>query len=136
MLWSALGKIENGFYIDVGANDPVFDSVTKFFYDNGWKGINVEPIEEWAEQRKVQRPKDISLKVAAGVEPGEITLFSPPDTGLTTSDRLTAERHERDRRYTKREVVGPVQTLTGICREHGPADIRFIYLITCVSTPW
>ena len=81
MLWSALGKIENDFYIDVEANAPVFASVTKFFYDNGWKGINVEPIEEWAEQLKAQRAKDISLKVAAGVEPGDITLF-PPRYGL------------------------------------------------------
>ena len=33
----------NGFYIDVGANDPVWDSVTKHFYDRGWHGINIEP---------------------------------------------------------------------------------------------
>ena len=35
----------NGFYIDVGANDPVRDSVTKHFYDRGWHGINIEPAE-------------------------------------------------------------------------------------------
>ncbi len=37
--------LSDGFYIDVGANDPVVDSVTKLFYDRGWTGINVEPDE-------------------------------------------------------------------------------------------
>ena len=32
-----------GFYIDVGAYAPVEHSVTKQFYDRGWRGINVEP---------------------------------------------------------------------------------------------
>lgn len=47
ILWRALKNIENGFYIDVGANDPVVHSVTKLFYENGWRGINCEPVEYW-----------------------------------------------------------------------------------------
>ena len=35
-----------GFYVDVGANHPTFHSVTKFFYDRGWNGINIEPNTE------------------------------------------------------------------------------------------
>jgi hypothetical protein len=33
MLWRALRDIKGGFYIDVGANSPGMDSVTKAFYD-------------------------------------------------------------------------------------------------------
>ena len=43
MLARALAGTTNGFYIDVGAHDPVIDSVTKMFYDRGGRGINVEP---------------------------------------------------------------------------------------------
>ena len=46
LLWRALSNAENGFYIDVGANDPITDSVTNLFYDNNWRGINIEPLEE------------------------------------------------------------------------------------------
>ena len=46
-LWRALKFFENGFYIDVGANDPTHDSVTKAFYDRGWSGINVEPMQNF-----------------------------------------------------------------------------------------
>jgi hypothetical protein len=34
---------EVGFYVDVGAYDPDDDSVTRLFYDRGWRGINIEP---------------------------------------------------------------------------------------------
>lgn len=43
MLWRALKHIANGFYIDVGAAWPDKHSVTKAFYDRGWRGINIEP---------------------------------------------------------------------------------------------
>src|SRR2546423_10649850 len=33
----------DGFYVDVGAGDPLNLSVTKWFYDLGWDGINIEP---------------------------------------------------------------------------------------------
>lgn len=45
MLHRALKGVEKGFYIDVGANDPVQYSVTKAFYERGWRGINIEPID-------------------------------------------------------------------------------------------
>jgi hypothetical protein len=41
MLWRALQQVESGFYIDVGANDPVVDSVTQAFYQRGWERIVV-----------------------------------------------------------------------------------------------
>ena len=30
-----------GFYVDVGAADPINLSVTKWFYEQGWNGINI-----------------------------------------------------------------------------------------------
>jgi FkbM family methyltransferase len=57
-----------GFYIDVGAWDPVVDSVTKHFYDKGWRGINVEPVAHYYERLAAERTGDINLKVAVGAE--------------------------------------------------------------------
>ena len=34
-------KIKKGFYVDAGCNHPVWDSVTNFFFDKGWLGVNV-----------------------------------------------------------------------------------------------
>ena len=46
ILFYLLNDIQNGFYIDVGANDPNLYSVTKAFYQRGWYGINIEPLPE------------------------------------------------------------------------------------------
>src|SRR5215831_3973844 len=71
MLWRALKHIDKGFYIDVGANDPDKDSVTKAFYERGWRGINVEPVPQWFERLEKARPRDLNLQLALGAEPGE-----------------------------------------------------------------
>lgn len=37
MLWRALGQIEHGFYIDIGAQDPIIDS----FHEHSWRDVHV-----------------------------------------------------------------------------------------------
>ena len=46
ILYCVFYDIENGFYIDVGANDPNDISVSKYFYLDGWHGINIEPLPD------------------------------------------------------------------------------------------
>ncbi len=50
----------SGFYVDVGANHPVVDSVTKLFYQKGWNGINIEPNPRMASLLIADRPRDIT----------------------------------------------------------------------------
>ena len=52
-----------GFYIDVGAHDPVVDSVSKAFYEHGWRGIHVEPLAEYADALRKDRPDERSIAV-------------------------------------------------------------------------
>ena len=126
MLWRALKHVEIGFYIDVGANDPVQDSVTKAFYDYGWRGINIEPVPQWFEKIVPERPRDINLQVAAGNQTGELVLYELPDTGLSTFDLSIAEKHEAERGYQKIERTVPVKTLTEICRDIHLSPIHFL----------
>ena len=48
LLWRALHNVQHGFYIDIGAHDPTALSVTRAFYEHGWRGINVEPDPQYA----------------------------------------------------------------------------------------
>lgn len=57
-------KQRSGFYIDIGASHPNFLSVTKHFYDKGWTGINVDPLESAIDLFKMARPRDINLDYA------------------------------------------------------------------------
>jgi FkbM family methyltransferase len=99
MLWRALKHIENGFYIDAGAWSPDEDSVTRAFYERGWRGINIEPNPFWHEKLLEKRPEDINLPVALGDKEEDVNLYVVVDTtGLSTTTAEYAEKNQADGR--------------------------------------
>ena len=126
LLWRALGHVRDGFYIDVGANDPVEHSVTKAFYDAGWRGINIEPLPAHIAAFDAQRPGDINLAVAAGSAAGMLTLYDVPAVrGWASPDKSVADLH-RAEGHTVAELTVPVRTLTDVCAEHVRGDVHFL----------
>lgn len=117
---------EQGFYIDVGANDPEQDSVTKLFYDHGWHGINIEPSPHWFARLPASRPRDINIHAAASDRPGRLTLYDHPEGGLGTAHEAFADRHAVNYNIEKRAVDVEAITLTSICEQYAPADIHFL----------
>jgi len=109
---------DSGFYVDIGAHHPEHDSVTKSFYDRGWRGINIEPIIESFQKFEEQRPRDINLNVAIGdkEENSDITYFY--DTGLSTLSDDIANIHisESNLDYEKRKIK--VRTLNNVFMQH------------------
>ena len=126
LLWRALGHVPNGFYIDVGASDPVEHSVTKAFYERGWSGVSIEPLPSFHEQFQQERPRDVNLAIAAGAEDGELTLYDVPDVrGWASPDQAVAEMH-RAEGHTIAELKVPVRTLAAVCAEHVRGEIHFL----------
>jgi FkbM family methyltransferase len=126
LLWRALGHVRDGFYIDVGANDPVEHSVTKAFYDAGWRGINIEPLPAHIAAFDEQRPGDVNLAVAAGGEAGTLTLYDVPDVrGWASPEKSVADLH-RAEGHTVAELTVPVRTLADVCEEHVRGEIHFL----------
>jgi FkbM family methyltransferase len=74
----------NGFYVDIGACHPVYDSVTKHFYDLGWRGVNIEPVPEMYALLREERVDDINLQLAITDKSGEIALFVPASPANST----------------------------------------------------
>ncbi|PAJ77199.1 FkbM family methyltransferase [Burkholderia ubonensis] len=125
VLWRALSDVEQGFYIDVGANEPIEDSVTKAFYERGWHGVNVEPVTEHFDALVQDRPRDINLACALGERPGRLTLYEIDARGLSTNAPEIANRYrESGRVYGEREVE--VRTLADVCEAYAPRDIHFL----------
>ena len=116
-----------GFYIDVGANDPVRDSVTKHFYDLGWHGINVEPATHPFQHLCAARERDLNLNVGVSNVYGELTFFEfPPElSGASTFSAEQAARH-RDAGLPSVERKVPTVTLAGICEEHAVGTVDFL----------
>ena len=59
----------HGNYIEYRRRGPDEDSVTRAFYEAGWRGVNVVPMSPLAERPRHRRPDDINLSVAVGAAP-------------------------------------------------------------------
>lgn len=116
---------KEGFYIDVGAMDPVVESVTKFFYDQGWSGINIEP-NEWFYNKLVQeRPRDINLNLALGEREEERELYLFERIGNSTFHESSRDRYV-ERGYEAKPIAVKVMTLTAVCQEYATRPIDFL----------
>lgn len=109
--------IEDGRYIDVGAHDPVIDSVTHQLYERGWSGVNLEPVEQPFRALTARRTRDTNLQVAAGAEPGEATIHVVPDTGLSTLLEGTAKEYAGEGLSVEPRTVAVV-TLDQVWDQH------------------
>jgi FkbM family methyltransferase len=125
MLWRALGHISKGYYIDVGAQDPVVDSVSLAFYEKGWRGLHVEPTPNYAELLRQQRPGDTVVQAAIANGPVKIKFFEIPQTGISTADASIAEQH-RQRGFDVHEISVHCVPLSEIFKSCASADIHWL----------
>lgn len=125
LLWRALHSIKRGFYIDVGAHDPTALSVTRAFYDRGWRGINVEPNPLYVAKLRKERPRDVTLEVALGHSSGMATFYEFGDTGLSTMVKEIADGHIAAG-FKAAELRVPVTTLAAVTDDLGDQDVHFL----------
>ncbi len=85
------GKTD-GYYIDIGANDPVALNNTKKFYDLGWKGINVEPNPRLYDKICKHRPNDININCGVGDVEGVMIFYEVDPDVYSTFDENEAAK--------------------------------------------
>lgn len=136
-LYRLFSNIEHGFYIDAGAWDADIDSVTKIFYESGWRGINLEPLQECYESLLGKRPEDINLCFAVVDEPSagfvELAVLGdrPSENGLhfllDTANADTSDLTPRHSPYRTRRVAAT--TLREVIERYArPRRINFLKL--------
>ena len=121
--------IKRGFYIDVGANDPSTDNVTRYFYERGWNGINVEPNVDLFIKIIRYRPRDRNYNVGISNNEGTMTFYKQSDSGsagLSTFDKEISEREKKKDGVHFTEISVPVTTLNKILAKVSPPEITFI----------
>jgi FkbM family methyltransferase len=119
-----------GHYVEVGANHPLVDSVSRAFYDRGWSGVTVEPVPAFAALQREQRPRDrqVEAAVTSAAVP-EVVLHVFPDTGLSTLVNWVSDRHEDAGRQAE-DLTVPTARLDDILAGTGFAhdDIHFMLI--------
>ncbi len=125
MLWRAVGYVPAGFYVDVGAQDPRSDSVSRAFYENGWRGVHVEPSRNYARLLRADRPDETVIEAALGEHTGDIPFWEAADTGLSTGSHgqaglLSGQGH------LLRKTTAAGLTLANVLAPHAARDIHWL----------
>ncbi len=125
ILWRALKHVVNGFYIDIGAQDPVCDSVSLAFYEKGWRGLHVEPVPSNATRLREARPDEEVIEAAIARNEGEIEIFEIAETGLSTGKDAIAKKHKAGGFKTKSIKVATLP-LSKLLERHAGRDIHWL----------
>lgn len=126
LLWRLFREQKTGFYVDVGAALPVGHSVTKWFYDNGWHGINIEPVAGMYDLLCADRTRDVNLRVAVSNFKGGLPFAEvPASAGRATCDNVAAEKmRQSGMTLSWRDTL--TTTLADICAAHVRQPIDFL----------
>lgn len=125
ILWRALSHIQGGCYVDIGAQSPDTDSVSRLFYDNGWRGVHAEPMPQYAGLLRASRPDETVLQVAVDERPGIIQFYSVKDTGLSTTDPAIAKQH-RGAGFDVEEIRVPAVTLDTVLEQASGGVVHWL----------
>ncbi|HUN40912.1 MAG TPA: glycosyltransferase [Acetobacteraceae bacterium] len=129
MLHRAFKDVKAGFYIDVVAGNPYTDSVTRAFYDRGWRGINIEPHPDRFVHLSAARRRDLNMQVAVGADEGHAALVEGADGCLGGQGGAFDPQHSGiDHTFIERTV--PQTALREICRLHAPPEVHFLRIGT------
>jgi FkbM family methyltransferase len=125
ILWRALKHIKKGFYVDCGAYSPSCHSVTRAFYERGWRGINIEPVPHLLHDFEDQRPDDINLNIAVSDHSNGATFYEILDTGLSTFSAESAQLHI-EAGFVARSIDVRTASLSEILAQHPQEAIHFL----------
>ena len=126
LLNRVFSECASGFYIDVGACHPVVHSVTKLFYERGWRGINIEPLPSAYEILAADRERDINLRMGLSDREGTLTFY---ECARSVELSTFCEEQADDLRRQGFELVKhstPVSTLARVCEQHAGQTIDFL----------
>ena len=126
-------KINDGFYVDVGAHHPYRFSNTFLFYRQGWHGINIDAMPGSMSAFNKQRSRDINVESGVGrkIETLQFYVFNEP--ALNTFDKDLAKDRCNDVWHIKATVDVPIVPLSGIMKKHVPKGQRIDFLTVDVE---
>lgn len=117
----------SGFYIDVGAAHPVFHSFTHMLHQQGWRGVNIEPLPTFFSLLEDERPDDVNLQVVLGRSEHATKPFFEVVELPGSSTYSPGIAHDlRAQGHTVVEHAVPLTTLRSVCERYAPERIDLL----------
>jgi len=113
LLWRVFRDFQKGQYLDIGAQDPVVDSVSLAFYQAGWRGVHVEPTRSFASLLRDARPDEVVVEAVVTDAVGPVPFFEISQTGISTG-RADVASHHAKAGYNPRKILVPTVRLDAL----------------------
>jgi FkbM family methyltransferase len=106
-------------YLDIGAFHPVALSNTFAFYEQGHRGVCIEPDPARCAHISKTRPNDVVLNIGIGINAqSEAEFYIMTSADLCTFSRDEAERLTKFGQKIERVVNIPLRTVNSVMEEH------------------
>lgn len=128
-MFDDLGGRPNGFYIDIGALHPFRFSNTAYFYQLGWRGINIEPSPDAIRLFEQHRKNDINLNIGIGEKHEELTFYCFDEPALNSFSKELSEERNRTTSYNITGTM-PIKAypLSDVLEKHLPAGQKIDFM--------
>ncbi len=90
---------KTGFYVDVGAHHPKRFSNTHYFYDQGWRGINIDALPGSMRLFQEIRHRDINLEMAVSDKKETLTFYVFNEPALSGFSEILAKKRASKGNY-------------------------------------
>jgi FkbM family methyltransferase len=110
-----------GFYVDVGAHHPQRFSNTNWFYQRGWRGVNIDATPGVKALFDRARPRDVTVEAAISRDGRELKLRVYADQALNTLAQGDESPTAQAGRAVLRETTLATRRLAEVLRQQVPA---------------
>ena len=126
-IWRCFANQAMGFYVDVGAEQPIINSVTYKLYLHGWRGINIEPQPQYFNQFNQIRPDDTNLNLAIGLQDAPPLPFYSCNSavGLAGFGEVVHD-HLVELGYLPQRIDVCIQSLDQVCEDNSVHEIDLL----------
>lgn len=115
---------KNGFFVDVGAHDPIKHSNTFLLYKKGWSGINIDAnplaIKKFTDKRK----NCINLNMGVSDKEGSFKFYVSENPLLSSFDKTKVEEAENKWNFSFKEKIIKTYRLESILDQYLESDIK------------
>lgn len=109
-----------GFYVDIGAYHPMRFSNTHYFYERGWRGINIDATPGSMEEFRRMRPRDTNIEIGISKERKDLTFYSFEEPALNSFDEKVSEERIRVGWKLKEKIAVKTAPANEVLKENLP----------------
>lgn len=119
LLFLTMKPSRRGFFVDVGAYDPIDGSNTYKLYLRGWRGLTIEPNPKVTSKFRTLRGGDTHLTMGVSPEPAALTYYEFEISMLNTMVGERAEALRKEGYVFKKTQTIACEPLNDILGNHG-----------------